>query len=333
MKNDIVLTGDRATGSLHIGHYVGSLKKRVDLQYEYKNPFIMIADLQALTDNAHNPQKVSANVLEVAMDYLAVGLQADKNTIFIQSLVPELSEFTMYYLNFVSFARLRRNPTVKDEMSQKGFGNNVPVGFLTYPISQVSDITAFKANLIPVGEDQLPMLEQTNEVVRHINNHFSTNILKECKPLLSKVQRLPGIDGKSKMGKSYNNAIYLKDEPDAITEKVMKMYTDPNHIRVEDPGNVDVNIVFKYLDAFDPDKGELDKLKEQYTQGGLGDIKLKRRLNDILQSVLKPIREHRKMIEGSQDEILKMLKDNSNYCRTIAAENLRELKEIFTFNY
>jgi tryptophanyl-tRNA synthetase len=330
---DIVLTGDRPTGPLHIGHYVGSLKKRVEIQEEYDKPFIMIADTQALTDNAHNPKKVSENVYEVAFDYLAVGLKPELNTFFIQSLVPELAEFTVFYMNFVTLARLKRNPTVKDEMQQKGFGYNVPVGFLNYPISQVADITAFKANLVPVGDDQLPMLEQTNEVVRHINNHFNTAVLRECKPLLSKVLRLPGTDGLSKMGKSMNNAIFLNDEPDVISAKVMSMYTYPNHIRVEDPGNVEINTVFKYLDAFDPEQEELKELKEHYKRGGLGDVKLKKRLNNILQNTLEPIRQRRKEYEENPEEVMKLLKTGSEYARSVAAKTLKELKEVFTLNY
>lgn len=330
---DIVLTGDCPTGPLHIGHYVGSLKKRVEIQEEYDKPFIMIADTQALTDNAHNPKKVSENVYEVAFDYLAVGLKPELNTFFIQSLVPELAEFTVFYMNFVTLARLKRNPTVKDEMQQKGFGYNVPVGFLNYPISQVADITAFKANLVPVGDYQLPMLEQTNEVVRHINNHFNTAVLRECKPLLSKVLRLPGTDGLSKMGKSMNNAIFLNDEPDVISAKVMSMYTDPNHIRVEDPGNVEINTVFKYLDAFDPEQEELKELKEHYKRGGLGDVKLKKRLNNILQNTLEPIRQRRKEYEENPEEVMKLLKTGSEYARSVAAKTLKELKEVFTLNY
>lgn len=330
---DIILTGDRATGPLHIGHYVGSLKKRVTLQYQYDCPLIMIADMQALTDNAHHPQKVSQNVLQVAADYLAVGLKPELNTIFIQSLIPELSELTMFYLNFVTMARCKRNPTVKDEMLQKGYGDNVPVGFFIYPISQAADITAFRANYIPVGEDQLPMLEQTNEVVRHINRYFGVEVLRECNPLLSKVQRLPGTDGKAKMGKSANNAIFLSDGPDDIQKKVMGMYTDPQHIHVEDPGKVEGNPVFQYLDAFDSDAEKLQELKEHYTHGGLGDMVLKRRLNEILQAELEPIRRKRKEVSQYPAEIMKMLKDNSEKCSEMAAQTLRELREVFTFNY
>ena len=330
---DIVLTGDRPTGALHIGHYVGSLKKRVEIQNNYDKPYIMIADTQALTDNAHNPAKVHDNVIEVALDYLAVGLKPELNTFFIQSLVPELTELTMLYLNFVTLARLKRNPTVKNEMHQKKYGNEIPIGFLTYPVSQAADITAFQANVIPVGEDQLPMIEQTNEIVRHINRHFNTDILRECKPLLSKVTRLPGIDGQEKMGKSLNNAIYLKDSSEIIKEKIMNMFTDPNHLRVEDPGNVEVNTVFKYLDAFDPDLQELQEWKEHYKKGGLGDMKVKRRLNDIMQQTLEPIRERRLMFEKDKAEVLNMLKKGSESARPIAAETLNKLKEVFTLIY
>lgn len=330
---DIVLTGDRPTGALHIGHYAGSLRKRVEIQTEYEKTYVIIADTQALTDNAHNPQKVRNNVIEVALDYLAVGLKPELNTFLIQSLVPELAELTMYYLNFVTLARLKRNPTVKNEMNQKNFNNEIPVGFLTYPISQAADITAFQSNIVPVGEDQLPMIEQTNEIVRHINRFFNTDILRECRGLLSKTTRLPGIDGQEKMGKSLNNAIYLKDSSDIVKEKIMNMYTDPNHLRVEDPGNVEVNTVFKYLDAFDPNQEELQECKEHYQRGGLGDMKVKRRLNDIMQQILEPIREKRIFFEKDKAEILNMLKSGSEYARPVAAETLKKLKEVFTLVY
>lgn len=330
---DIVLTGDRPTGALHIGHYVGSLKKRVEIQATYDKPYIMIADTQALTDNAHNPQKVRDNVIEVALDYLAVGLKPELNTFFIQSLVPELAELTMYYLNFVTLARLKRNPTVKNEMKQKKFENKVPAGFLTYPISQAADITAFQANIVPVGEDQLPMIEQTNEIVRHVNRFFNTDILRECKPLLSKVTRLPGTDGQEKMGKSLNNAIYLKDSSDVIHNKIMNMFTDPNHLRVEDPGNVEANAVFRYLDAFDPNQEELQEWKKHYQKGGLGDMKVKKRLDDIMQQTLKPIRERRMLFEKDETEILNILKSGSEYARSVAVETLSKLKKVFTLVY
>ncbi|WP_273320728.1 tryptophan--tRNA ligase [Vallitalea guaymasensis] len=330
---NIVLTGDRPTGKLHIGHYVGSLKKRVSIQGKYDKSFIMIADTQALSDNALNPEKVRDSVIEVMLDYLSVGLKPELNTFFIQSLVPELAELTMYYMNFVNLGRLSRNPTVKAEMKQKGYGDQIPVGFLCYPISQAADITAFKANLIPVGDDQLPMIEQTNEIVRRINNHFNKNILEECKPLLSNVKRLPGIDGKSKMSKSLNNAIYLSDNRECISRKVMSMYTDPNHIRIEDPGNIEGNVVFKYLDAFDPNKDEVEKLKKHYEKGGLGDVTIKKRLIEVLDQELNPIRLRRQQLEQNKDELLIMLKEGSEYARTIASDTLAEIKKVFYLNY
>lgn len=333
MVKNIVLTGDRPTGPLHLGHFVGSLEKRIELQYEYDKPFVMIADLQALTDNAQNPKKVSQNVLQVAFDYLAIGLEPSLNTFFIQSLVPELAEFSILYLNFVTLARLKRNPTVKNEMVQKGFGNNVPIGFLTYPISQAADITAFKANLIPVGEDQLPMIEQTNEIVRQINNHFNTEILVECQALLSKIVRLPGTDGKTKMGKSTNNAIYLGDNANVVSQKVMGMFTDPGHLKVSDVGNVEINIVFKYLDAFDTDVEMVEKLKENYRMGGLGDVILKKRLIGLLQDLLDPIRARRQEFEKDPYEVIKILKIGSEYASSIANSTLKDLREVFSLVY
>lgn len=330
---DIVLTGDRPTGALHIGHYVGSLKKRVEIQSKFEKPYVIIADTQALTDNACNPQKVRDNVIEVALDYLAIGLKPELNVFFIQSLVPELAELTMFYSDFVTLSRLKRNPTVKNEMQQKNFGNEVPVGFLTYPISQAADITAFQANILPVGDDQLPMIEQTNEIVRHINRTFNTDILRECKPLLSNVTRLLGTDGQKKMGKSLNNAIYLKDSSDVIREKIMNMYTDPNHLHVEDPGDVEANPVFQYLDAFDPDQVELQELKAHYKRGGLGDVKVKRRLEAIMQQTLEPIRERRMFFEKDKAEVLNILKKGSEQARPAAANTLKRLKEVLTLVY
>jgi len=269
-RRETILTGDRPTGPLHLGHYVGSLKARVELQNKY-NTYILIADAQALTDNAEDPGKVRKNVLEVALDYLAVGIDPKISTIFIQSLVPELAELTMYFLNLVTLSRLERNPTVKDEMKQKRFGSNVPVGFLTYPVSQAADIAAFKANLVPVGIDQLPMIEQTAEIVRKFNKIYkgnagkrAPNILVDPKAFVSKISRLPGIDGKTKMSKSLENAIYLSDSADVIAKKVMAMYTDPKHIHVENPGKVEGNVVFTYLEAFDSDKKAVEELKKQY---------------------------------------------------------------------
>lgn len=330
---DIVLTGDRPTGKLHIGHYVGSLRKRVEIQGQYDECFIMIADAQALTDHALTPQKVRDNVLEVMLDYLAVGLKPDLNRFFIQSLVPELAELTMYYMNFVTLSRLMRNPTVKTEMKQKGYGQQIPAGFLCYPISQAADITAFKANLIPVGDDQLPMIEQTNEIVRRINHHFGKEILRECKPLLSKVQRLPGIDGKGKMSKSLGNAIFLSDGNDEIRKKVMQMYTDPKHIRVEDPGHVEGNVVFMYLDTFDPRVDEVDALKEDYRRGGLGDVIIKKRLVQVLTDIITPIREERLRLEKNKQDLLSLLKEGSMYARSIANGTLKDVRDVLQIAY
>lgn len=330
---EVVLTADRPTGRLHIGHYVGSLKKRVQLQDEDYTRYVMIADLQALTDNAHESAKVRENVLEVTYDYLACGIDPAKTTIFIQSLVPELAELTVLYLDFVTLARLKRNPTVKEEMKQKSYGDTVPAGFLVYPVSQAADITGFDTTYVPVGDDQLPMLEQTNEIVRHINNFFESEILKECKPLLSKVTRLPGTDGSAKMGKSLNNCIYLSDDSAAIKTKVMGMFTDPNHLRVEDPGNVDINPVFKYLDAFDPDQDELAEWKAHYKRGGLGDMKVKKRLNEVLQAELGPIGARRREFEQDPEAIMQMLKANSAVAREVCQGVLLRLKKAMHLDY
>lgn len=326
-KKEIVLTGDRPTGRLHIGHYVGSLRRRVELQHQYEKPYIMIADMQAMTDHFENVEKVRQHIIEVCIDYLSVGIDPKLNTIFLQSLVPALSEFTMIYLNYVTLARLKRNPTVKTEMQSKGYSESVPAGFLIYPVSQAADITAFNASLIPVGEDQLPMLEQSNEIVRHINYITGKDVLVECKPLLSKVGRLPGTDGSAKMGKSLNNCIYLSDTEEQLHKAVMSMYTDPNHIRVQDPGQVEGNTVFKYLDAFDPAEEELEELKAHYRRGGLGDVKLKKRLFEILNAELLPIRERRKLLEEQREEIWQMIVENSLYAREVAEENLKKLKK------
>lgn len=333
LKPEIVLTGDRPTGKLHIGHYVGSIKQRLISQAEYQTNYLMIADMQALTDNAHDVEKIRESVLEVTYDYLGCGIDPEKTTIFIQSLIPELTEFTVIYMNYVTLARLMRNPTVKSEMQLRDFGNTVPIGFLNYPVSQAADITAFNATLVPVGDDQLPMLEQTNEIVRHINFHFETDILKECKPILSQVTRLPGIDGNAKMSKSLNNCIYLSDDRETVSKKVMSMYTDPNHLRVEDPGTVEGNPVFTYLDAFDPDKSELEEWKDHYRRGGLGDVKVKRRLEKILQAELDPIRERRAEYEGKTNQIMEMLLESSKKARIVAQENLAKLKSVLGIDY
>ena len=329
----VVLTGDRPTGHLHIGHYVGSIRKRLELQSQFSTNYVMIADMQALTDNAHEPAKVRDNVFQVCCDYLACGIDPAKSKIFIQSLVPELSELTVFYLNFVTLARLKRNPTVKAEMQQKGYGDTVPAGFLVYPVSQAADITAFNTRYVPVGEDQLPMIEQTNELVRHINNFFQADLLQDCEPILSRVRRLPGTDGGLKMGKSLGNCIYLSDDADTLKKKVMSMFTDPGHLRVEDPGKVEGNPVFTYLDAFDPDQEELEAWKEHYRRGGLGDVKVKRRLLDVLEAELAPIRQRRLEFEEHEEEIMALLKKNSAEARLVAQETLSRLKQAMQLNY
>ncbi len=331
-QKKVILTGDRPTGRLHLGHFVGSLQNRVKLQHEYEQ-FILIADLQALTDNAKNPEKVRANVLEVALDYLSVGIDPNVSTICIQSEIPAISDLTMYYMNLVSLARLQRNPTVKDEMNQKGFGAEVPMGFLTYPISQAADISAFKATLVPVGADQLPMIEQTNEIVRKFNRVYGSNVLVECEALVSETGRLPGIDGDNKMSKSLGNAIYLSDSAEEIKQKVMNMYTDPNHLHVEDPGKVDGNTVFAYLDIFDGNKDEVAKLKEDYKKGGLGDVTLKNRLNDILQKLLAPIRDKREDLAKDPDAIMKILQEGSKKAQAVANKTLLEVKSAMKLDY
>lgn len=294
MTKKIILTGDRPTGKLHIGHYIGLLKTRVVMQNsgDYV-PYIMIADMQALTDNARDPEKIRNSLLQVALDYLAVGIDPEKSTIFVQSQIPALTELTMHYLNLVTVSRLNRNPTVKNEIQQKGFGQSIPAGFLIYPVSQAADITAFKASVVPVGDDQEPMLEQTREVVRTFNSVYGQDVLVEPEGVFPPKGegRLPGMDGNAKMSKSLGNAIYLADSEDEITKKVMSMYTDPTHIHVSDPGHIEGNVVFTYLDVFAEDKAQVAALKAQYQAGGLGDVKIKRYLNDVLQAVLKPIRE------------------------------------------
>ncbi|MBP9742810.1 MAG: tryptophan--tRNA ligase [Burkholderiales bacterium] len=331
MNKEIILTGDRPTGLLHLGHYVGSLLNRVKLQHIHEQ-FIMIANWQALTDNAENASKIKENVIEVALDYLAVGIDPTISTIFIQSQIPELAELTMYYLNLVTIARLGRNPTVKDEMQQKSYSANVPAGFYMYPVSQAADITAFRATIVPVGEDQLPVIEQTNEIVRKFNNLYG-NVLVEARALLSNTKRLPGLDGRAKMSKSLNNAIYLADSTDVLQQKVMSMYTDPNHIQVSDPGQVEGNMVFSYLDAFDSDKDTVAKLKAQYTEGGLGDVKLKKYLLEVLENILAPIRKKRAEFAQHKDEVYKILQTGSNRAQTVAAHTLSQVREVIGVNY
>lgn len=319
----IVLTGDRPTGCLHLGHYIGSLKNRVSLQEQY-DQYVMIADMQALTDYFENPQKIKNSILEVLADYLAVGLDPDKTTIFLQSKISALAELTMYYMNLVSLARLERNPTVKTEIAQKDFSNSIPAGFLCYPISQAADITAFKAELIPVGEDQIPMIEQTNEIVRKFNRIYNTDVLKEAEVMLSPIARLVGIDGKAKAGKSLGNAIFLSDSEDEVKRKVFSMYTDPDHLRISDPGKVEGNVVFAYLDAFFEDKEEVASLKNRYRKGGYGDTALKSLLNETLQSLLKPIRERRASIK--REDLLELCLAGSERAQKIASATLFEVK-------
>ena len=335
MDKKIILTGDRPTGKLHIGHYIGSLKNRVTLQESglYER-FIMIADQQALTDNARNPEKIRSSLTEVALDYLAVGIDPSKSTIFIQSQIPELNELTMHYLNLVTLSRLERNPTVKQEIKQKNFENSIPAGFLIYPVSQAADITAFKATTVPVGEDQLPMIEQTREIVRSFNSIYG-EVLVEPEAVLpgSNEGRLPGTDGKAKMSKSIGNCIYLSDDADTIKKKVMSMYTDPNHIRVEDPGQVEGNTVFTYLDVFAKDKDAVEEMKEHYKRGGLGDMKVKKYLNEVMQAELEPIRNRRIEFAKDIDAVYDMLKAGSDKARAVAADTLREVRTAIGIEY
>ncbi len=344
--SNIILTGDRPTGRLHVGHYVGSLKRRVELQNtgKYDDIFVMIADAQALTDNADNPEKVRENIIEVALDYLACGLDPKETTIFIQSLVPELTELTFFYSNLVTLARLQRNPTVKTEIELRKFEGSIPVGFLTYPISQAADITAFKANCVPVGEDQKPMLEQTREIVRKFNDVYGETLVEPeiLLPDNKSCLRLPGIDGMAKMSKSLGNCIYLADTEEDVRKKVMSMFTDPNHLRVEDPGQVEGNPVFVYLDAFSkpehfaeflPEYANLDELKAHYTRGGLGDVKVKKFLNNVLQSELAPIRARRKEWEKDIPAVFDILKAGSEKAQAVAAQTLKEVKKSMKINY
>ena len=336
MAKEIILTGDRPTGKLHIGHYVGSLKNRVELQNSgnYES-FIMIADQQALTDNARNPEKIRNSLIQVALDYLAVGIDPAKSTILVQSQIPELNELTMHYLNLVTLSRLERNPTVKAEIKQKNFENSIPAGFLIYPVSQAADITAFKATTVPVGEDQLPMIEQAREIVRSFNTIYGKEVLVEPKAVIPEgtIGRLPGTDGKAKMSKSIGNAIYLADEADVIRQKVMSMYTDPNHIKVSDPGQIEGNTVFTYLDTFCTDKETLQEMKDHYRRGGLGDVKVKKYLNEVLQAELEPIRNRRKEFEKDIPEVYRILKEGSEKAREVAASTLKEVRETIGLEY
>lgn len=342
----IILTGDRPTGKLHIGHYVGSLRRRVELQNsgEFDKIFIMIADAQALTDNADNPEKVRQNIIEVALDYLACGLDPAKSTLFIQSQVPELTELAFYYMNLVTVSRLQRNPTVKTEIQMRNFETSIPVGFFTYPISQAADITSFKATTVPVGEDQAPMIEQTNEIVRRFNGIYGETLVepKILLPQNAACLRLPGIDGKAKMSKSLGNCIYLSEEAADLTKKVKGMYTDPNHIKVEDPGRVEGNVVFTYLDAFCkdeyfakywPEYNNLQEVKDHYTRGGLGDMKVKKFLNAVLEEELSPIRERRKEFQKDIPYVYQVLKEGSEKAREVAAQTLAEVRAAMKIDY
>lgn len=290
-----ILTGDRPSGRLHLGHYIGSLQNRVKLQTSY-DQYVMIADVQALTDNFENPQKITESVFEVAKDYISIGIDPTQTTIFIQSQIPEIAELTVYYLNLVTLGRLERNPTVKSEIQQKGYDDSIPAGFFCYPVSQAADITIFQAELVPVGDDQVPMIEQTNEIVRRFNRIYNTDCLKECKAILSNTPRLIGIDGKAKASKSLGNAIFLSDTPDEIKQKIFQMFTDPTHLKVSDPGKVEGNVVFTYLDSFHPDIEEVESLKAHYQRGGLGDTTIKNILNNSIQNLLNPIREKREAL-------------------------------------
>ncbi|EHI70536.1 tryptophan--tRNA ligase [Streptococcus ictaluri] len=339
MTKPIILTGDRPTGKLHLGHYVGSLKNRVLLQNEERHQmFVFLADQQALTDHAKESEMIRESIGNVALDYLSVGLDPKKSTLFIQSQIPELAELTMYYMNLVSLARLERNPTVKTEIAQKGFGESIPAGFLVYPISQAADITAFKANLVPVGTDQKPMIEQTREIVRSFNHTYQTDCLVEPQGLYpenEKAGRLPGLDGNAKMSKSLGNGIYLSDDADTVRKKVMSMYTDPNHIRVEDPGQIEGNMVFHYLDIFgrQEDRADIEAMKEHYQKGGLGDVKTKRYLLEILERELAPIRERRLEYAKDMGEVFRMLEVGSQKAQAVAAQTLSEVKSAMGINY
>ena len=346
MADKIILTGDRPTGKLHVGHYVGSLRRRVVLQNsgEYKRTMVMIADAQALTDNFDNPEKVRQNIIEVALDYLSVGLDPEKSVLFIQSQIPELTELTFFYSDLVTVARLQRNPTVKNEIKLRNFEADIPVGFFTYPISQAADITAFKATTVPVGEDQLPMIEQTREIVRKFNSIYAP-VLVEPEALIpsdAASRRLPGTDGKAKMSKSLGNCIYLSDDAETVGARIKTMYTDPEHLRVSDPGHLEGNTVFTYLEAFSrpehferylPEYASLDELKAHYTRGGLGDVKVKKFLTAVMQEELEPIRKRRKEYERDIPAVYEILKKGSERAREIAAETLHEVKDAMRINY
>ncbi len=333
----VILTGDRPTGKLHLGHYIGSLKRRLELQKnDSYQPFVMIADMQALTDNAHDPDKIRHSLVEVALDYLSVGLDPAITTIFVQSQIPALSELTMYYMNLVSISRVERNPTVKTEIKQKTFSGGVPAGFVVYPISQAADITAFKAKFVPVGVDQLPMIEQAREVVRSFNATYRTDCLVEPEAIIPKDDlsgRLPGTDGNAKMSKSLGNGIYLSDDQDTVRRKVMSMYTDPGHIHVNDPGKVEGNTVFQYLDVFGEDKRHIAELKERYQAGGLGDVTVKQYLFEVLDELLSPIRQRRRELAGDLPAVYRVLLEGSGRANAVAEQTLAEVRQAIGVNY
>lgn len=331
-SKEVVLTGDRPTGPLHLGHYVGSLCNRIQLQNEY-DQYVMIADVQAMTDNYDNPGKVRENVLEVMADYLAVGIDPIKTTIFIQSMIPEIAELTIFYLNLVTVSRLQRNPTVKTEIKQKGMEKSIPAGFFMYPVSQAADITIVKGTLIPVGEDQLPMIEQTNEIIRSFNRLYKTDVFQEVKALVPKVGRLSGLDGQAKMSKSLKNAIYLGESEDDLKKHVMSMFTDPGHIRVTDPGKIEGNVVFEYLDTFGSDITKIQELKNHYQRGGLGDVILKKYLFEILNEKFTPIRNRRAELMQDKAELMNLLLKGTDKTREIAAKTLREVKAALCLDY
>lgn len=322
----VILTGDRTTGPLHLGHYVGSLRNRLAF-HDTHEQFLLLADAQALTDNAHDPERVASNVFEVATDYLAVGIDPSRTTICVQSHLPALAELTMLYANFVTVSRLERNPTIKDEIQQRGFARDIPAGFLCYPIAQAADITGFRATVVPVGEDQAPLIELTNEVVRRVNRQAGRDVLPEATAVVPRIGRLPGVDGKAKMSKSLGNALVLSASPAEISEAVRRMYTDPNHLRISDPGQVEGNVVFTWLDAFDPDVEAVAALKEHYRRGGLGDVALKKRLDDILQELVAPIRERRARLAADRDMIRDVLREGTRRGRARTEETLASVKE------
>jgi tryptophanyl-tRNA synthetase len=324
-RRPIILTGDRTTGPLHLGHYAGSLKNRIALQHSHRQ-YLLLADTQALTDNASDPAKVRRNVLEVALDYLAVGIDPGQTTICVQSGLPALAELTLLYLNFVTVARLERNPTIKDEIQARGFGRDIPAGFLCYPAAQAADITGFKATVVPVGEDQAPLIEQTNEIVRRLNRQIGRDVLPQAQALIPPVGRLPGVDGKAKMSKSQGNAILLSATPDQIRDAVRRMYTDPNHLRASDPGTIEGNVVFTYLDAFDEDRATVEELKAHYRRGGLGDAVVKRRLEDILQALLAPIRERRAAWARNTGDVLDILRTGTQVARDTTQATLDDVR-------